>query len=187
MMTTDQLISAYRAAGQGQVFAFWDSLSPTARAELAAQAAEVDLAEVERLNKSLVFKSGGSAVNLDGLAPAPYERLPRNGGDADHWAKAKAVGEAALRAGRVAAFTVAGGQGTRLGYDGPKGTFPVTPVKKKTLFQVFAEKILAAGKRYGKPLHWFIMTSHQNHAATEAFFKDHHFFGLEASRVHFFR
>ena len=121
MMTTDQLISAYRAAGQGQVFAFWDSLSPQAREELAAQAAEVDLAEVERLNKSLVFKSGGSAVNLDGLAPAPYERLPRNGGNADHWAKAKATGETALRTGRVAAFTVAGGQGTRLGSDGQKG------------------------------------------------------------------
>jgi len=87
----------------------------------------------------------------------------------------------------VPAFTVAGGQGTRLGYDGPKGTFPVTPLKKKTLFQVFAEKIRAAGARYGKPLHWFIMTSHANHAATESFFKDNQFFGLDASRVHFFR
>jgi len=187
MMTTDQLISAYRAAGQGQVFAFWDSLSPKAREELAAQAAEVDLAEVERLNKSLVFKSGGSAVNLDGLAPAPYERLPRNGGDAGHWAKAKAAGEEALRAGRVAAFTVAGGQGTRLGYDGPKGTFPVTPLRKKPLFQVFAEKIKAAGLRYGKPLHWFIMTSHANHEQTEKFFNENHHFGLDRARVHFFR
>jgi hypothetical protein len=71
----------------------------------------------------------------------------------------------------VAAFTVAGGQGTRLGYDGPEGTFPVTPLKRKPLFQVFAEKILAAGRRYGRPLHWFIMTSHANHAATEAFFR----------------
>jgi len=92
-----------------------------------------------------------------------------------------------LRAGRVAAFTVAGGQGTRLGYDGPKGTFPVTPIKKKTLFQVFAEKIHAAGARYGKPLHWFIMTSHANHAATEAFFVEHAYFGLAPTQVHFFR
>ena len=67
--------------------------------------------------------------------------LPEHGGDAAAWARARAVGEEALRAGRVAAFTVAGGQGTRLGYDGPKGTFPVTPVKRKPLFQVFAEKI----------------------------------------------
>ena len=57
----------------------------------------------------------------------PYEKRPEHGGDAAAWAKAKAMGEEALRAGRVAAFTVAGGQGTRLGYDGPKGTFAVTP------------------------------------------------------------
>ncbi|HYD84098.1 MAG TPA: UDPGP type 1 family protein, partial [Opitutus sp.] len=126
-------------------------------------------------------------VNLEGLEPAPYEPLPEHGGDAAAWAKAKTAGEEALRAGRVAAFTVAGGQGTRLGYDGPKGTFPVTPLKQKTLFQVFAEKILAAGERYGRPLHWFIMTSHQNHAATEAFFVEHRFFGMARERVHFFR
>ncbi len=186
-MTTDELISACRAAGQGQVFAFWDTLSPQAREELAAQAAEVDLAEIERLNRTLVFKAGGGGVNLDGLAPAPYERLPQNGGDPATWANAKAAGEAALRAGRVAAFTVAGGQGTRLGYDGPKGPFPVTPLKKKPLFRVFAEKIKAAGLRYGRALHWFIMTSHANHDQTEAFFEEHRYFGLDKSRVHFFR
>jgi UDP-N-acetylglucosamine/UDP-N-acetylgalactosamine diphosphorylase len=126
-------------------------------------------------------------VDLAGLAPAPYEKRPEHGGDAAAWAKAKAAGEDALRGGRVAAFTVAGGQGTRLGYDGPKGTFRVTPVLKKPLFQVFAEKILAAGKRYGRPLHWFIMTSHANHAATEAFFAENKYFGLDRARVHFFR
>ena len=54
-------------------------------------------------------------------------------------------------------------------------SFAVTPVRRKSLFQVFAEKIQAAGRRYGKPLHWFIMTSHANHAATEAFFAEHGF------------
>ena len=186
-MNHDALIQAYRAAGQGQVFAFWDTLNAAQREELAAQAAEVDLAEVERLNRTLVFKSGGGGADLAGLAPAPCTRLPANGGDAAAWAAATKRGEEALRAGRVAAFTVAGGQGTRLGYDGPKGTFPVTPLKRKPLFQVFAEKIKAAGQRYGKPLHWFIMTSHANHAQTEAFFAEHRHFGLDPKRVHFFR
>jgi UDP-N-acetylglucosamine/UDP-N-acetylgalactosamine diphosphorylase len=186
-MTIEQLIATYRAAGQSQVFAFWDFLPPSERAALANQAAEVDLAEIGRLNRTLVFNQGGTGVNLDGLAPAPCERLPENGGDAAQWAAAKAAGEAALRAGRVAAFTVAGGQGTRLGYDGPKGTFAVTPLKQKPLFQVFAEKIKAAGLRYGKPLHWFIMTSHANHEQTEQFFAANKCFGLDKGRVHFFR
>ena len=186
-MTNDQLISTYRAAGQGQVFAHWAVLSEIERTALAGQAAEIDLAEVDRLNHSLVFKTSGGGANLDGLAPAPCTRLPVNGGDAVAWAKAKVLGETAIRAGGVAAFTVAGGQGTRLGYDGPKGTFAVTPLKQKTLFQVFAEKIKAAGLRYGRPLHWFIMTSHANHAQTEEYFAANRHFGLDKGRVHFFR
>ena len=186
-MASPPLIEKFRHAGQGQVFAFFDQLAPAAQQRLLDEAAEIDLAEIAQLTRTLLAPGGVSSVNLDGLAPAPYEARPENGGDAVAWAKARAAGEAALRAGRVAAFTVAGGQGTRLGYDGPKGTFPVTPVKHKPLFQVFAEKIRAAGLRFGRPLHWFIMTSHQNHAATEAFFAEHKFFGLDRARVHFFR
>jgi UDP-N-acetylglucosamine/UDP-N-acetylgalactosamine diphosphorylase len=181
------LIDEFKRAGQGQVFAFFDQLAPDEQRRLLDEAAEIDLGEVQHLTRTLLGKSGAAGVNLDGLAPAPYEKLPQHGGDAASWAKAKAAGEEALRTGRVAAFVVAGGQGTRLGYDGPKGTFPVTPLKQKPLFQVFAEKIRAAGVRYGKPLHWFIMTSHANHAATEAFFGEHKFFGLDKARVHFFR
>ncbi len=181
------LIEKFQRAGQAQVFAFFDRLPPSAQHHLLAEAAEIDLAEVDRLTRTLLAKGAATGVDLEGLAPAPYEKRPEQGGDAAAWATAKAAGEAALRAGRVAAFTVAGGQGTRLGYDGPKGTFRVTPLKQKPLFQVFAEKILAAGRRFGKPLHWFIMTSHANHAATEAFFAEQNFFGLDRSRVHFFR
>ncbi|HYC70818.1 MAG TPA: UDPGP type 1 family protein [Opitutaceae bacterium] len=186
MTNDDALISAFRAAGQEQIFRFWDRLSPAERAELRAEAAEVDLPEIARLYATL-GRNGGPAADFAELQPAPCEKLPMHGGDPAEWREAEAAGDAALRAGRVAAFTVAGGQGTRLGYDGPKGTFPVTPVRKKPLFQVFAEKIQAAGRRAGRPLHWFIMTSHANHEATEAFFTERKWFGLDRGRVHFFR
>lgn len=181
------LIETFKQAGQGHVFAFFEQLAPAAQERLLAEAAEIDLTEVDRLVRTLVAKQAAVGVDLSDLSPAPYEKRPEHGGDAAAWSAAKNAGEAALRAGRVAAFTVAGGQGTRLGYDGPKGTFPVTPIMRKPLFQVFAEKIRAAGNRYGRPLHWFIMTSHQNHAATEAFFETNKFFGLDRARVHFFR
>ncbi len=186
-MKNHPVIAAFQQAGQGQVFAFFDQLAPAAQERLLAEAAEIDLAEVDGLNRTLLAKNAPAGATLDGLVPAPYELWPEHGGDPQAWAKAKAAGEAALRAGRVGAFMVAGGQGTRLGYDGPKGTFPVTPLKRKPLFHVFAEKILAAGRRYGRPLHWFIMTSHANHAATAAHFAEHEYFGLEPGRVHFFR
>jgi UDP-N-acetylglucosamine/UDP-N-acetylgalactosamine diphosphorylase len=181
------LSEKFQRAGQGHVFAFIDRLTPAGQQALLAEAAEIDLDELARLTRTLLEKNTAMSVDLDDLAPAPYVSLPENGGDAAAWAQAKATGEAALRAGRVAAFMVAGGQGTRLGWDGPKGTFPVTPVKQKPLFQVFAEKLRAAGMRYGRPLHWFIMTSHANHEATTAFFAERKFFGLDPARVHFFR
>lgn len=187
MSAPDSLRASFTRAGQAQVFAFFDRLSPDEQRRLLDEAAEIDLDEIARLNRTLVAQKGAAGLDLSGLEPAPYEARPEHGGDPAAWARAKAEGEAALRAGRVAAFTVAGGQGTRLGYDGPKGTFPVTPVTRKSLFAVFAEKLRAAGRRYGKPLHWFIMTSHQNHAATEAFFAEQEYFGLERGRVHFFR
>jgi UDP-N-acetylglucosamine/UDP-N-acetylgalactosamine diphosphorylase len=181
------LVAAFRRSGQGQVFAFWDRLNPGERDRLMEQAAEIDLSEVDRLVRTLVAGGAAPAVDLAGITPAAYEPLPEHGGDPAAWARAAVAGEAALRAGRIAAFTVAGGQGTRLGFDGPKGTFPVTPLRGKSLFAVFAEKLDAAGRRYGRPLHWFIMTSHQNHAATEAFLAEHRHFGLDPGRVHCFR
>ena len=181
------LRSAFESAGQGHVFGAWDTLEADAQHALTAQAAEIDLAEVAHLYDTLVTgAAGGKAKDFSGLEPAPYIPYPANGGDAAPWATAQADGEALLRAGKVAAFTVAGGQGTRLGYDGPKGTFPVTPVTQKTLFQLFAEKIAAARARYGCAIPWAIMTSHANDDATRAFFAEHQFFGLPEEDVIFF-
>ncbi|MCB1063395.1 MAG: UDPGP type 1 family protein [Verrucomicrobiae bacterium] len=177
----------YEDHGQGQVFRFFDQLNSEQQDALTREASAIDLGEVARLFETLVRNpSGGNEALADQLEPADFIPLPRNGGDAAKWREAFETGEAALRSGRVAAFTVAGGQGTRLGFDGPKGTFPVTPIRRASLFQVFAEKIGAASVLYGKPIPWFIMTSVINHEETVAFFERHGFFGLNPERVHFF-
>jgi UDP-N-acetylglucosamine/UDP-N-acetylgalactosamine diphosphorylase len=176
----------FEQAGQGHVFAFWEELDAGSRENLCADARSIDLEEVAGLVETLVKGSGGEHLPMDGLVPAPYVGHPANGGEPDQWREARTIGEAALRAGKVAAFTVAGGQGTRLGYDGPKGTFPVTPVTGKTLFEVFAAKLLAAGERYGASIPWFIMTSTINHEATVNAFEEAGYFGLQPGQVMFF-
>lgn len=185
MMETE-LITAFENKGQGHIFRFWDELTAEQREALCREAAAIDLDELDGLVKGLV---GGERApdNFGGVEPAPFIALPENGGDSARWSEAKARGEEVLRAGRVAAFTVAGGQGTRLGYDGPKGTYPVTPVRENCLFQVFAEKILAASRRYGVTIPWFLMTSEINHEATRAAFEEAGYFGLPEDSVMLFR
>src|SRR5205814_8681777 len=117
----------------------------------------------------------------DSIAPLP-DVLP----DADD-PEARARGEAALKAGEVAALVVAGGQGSRLGFEHPKGMFPVGPVSRKSLFQLHAEKVLARSRRAGVPIPLLVMTSQATHAETEAFFQGHHYFGLDPADVYFFR
>ena len=183
-MDTEELRKAFDEAGQGQVFRLFDGLEPEQQQQLVDDASQIDLAEIARLVDTLVKSEGeGNEALADELAPASYLPLPTKGGDAELWEKARGLGGQALRDGRVAAFTVAGGQGTRLGFDGPKGTFPVTPILSKPLFQVFAEKIRAAGERYDQPVPWFLMTSIINHDDTVAFFEANNYFGLGADQV----
>ena len=174
--------------GQGQVFQYWDDLGSDEKAGLLEQAEEIDLDELDRLIATLVKATEvHSEINYDSLEPALYERIPEDLENDVRWQAAKQAGQTALRSGRVAAFTVAGGQGTRLGYDGPKGTFPISPIENKPLFQVFAEKIMAARRRFECDLPWYVMTSNVNHEATEAFFAENDFFGLGGGTVRFFR
>lgn len=185
-VTPQELKSAFEQAGQGQVFRYWDELTEEGQARLIDRASLIDLEEVAQLVETHLQAKGEAKGGFDDLEPAPYIPFPQHGGDAAKWAEARVAGDEALAAGRVAAFTVAGGQGTRLGFDGPKGTYPVTPLSQKTLFQVFAEKIARSAERAGAPIHWFIMTSEINHEATVAAFEEADYFGLSSEEVHFF-
>jgi UDP-N-acetylglucosamine/UDP-N-acetylgalactosamine diphosphorylase len=186
----NELSERFINAGQGHVFRFFDKLDEVGRAALVRDASEIDLAELDMLCRTLLPDGESVKVKADAdfsdLEPAPYSPLPENGGNVSEWKEAREIGEEALGAGRVAGFVVAGGQGTRLGYDGPKGCFPATPVRHASLFQVFAEKIRAASKRYGKRIPWLVMTSDLNDAATRAFFEKNDNFGLARNQVIFF-
>lgn len=91
-----------------------------------------------------------------------------------------------LGEGKMATIVLAGGMGTRLGFPHPKGLFPVSPVKHKSLFQLLAEKTVAASKKAGHQLLLAIMTSPENRAETEAYFDRHERFGLASAQLHFF-
>jgi UDP-N-acetylglucosamine/UDP-N-acetylgalactosamine diphosphorylase len=182
----DAIRQALAEHDQLHLLQFVDELSEPQRDALLHQIAMIDFEQISELIESHVLNEPQTAIPED---LAPPEIIPRNPSDEEtrkQLESARKRGLELLEEGRVAAFVVAGGQGTRLGYEGPKGCFPATPVTKKSLFQVFAEQIQAAGQRARKPIPWYIMTSPVNDVATRAFFRQNDYFGLNAQDVMFF-
>jgi len=172
--------------GQDHLLTFWPELSVSQREGLLHQIEGLDLDQVD-VWVSRYIQGGEASGAPPEFGPAPYYRSD-DGQARDHkYPEAKRLGNVLISSGKVAAFVVAGGQGTRLGFDGPKGNFPATPVKRKTLFQVFAETLLAASRRYGVALPWYIMTSPLNHAKTIETFEGQRYFGLDPGQVFIFQ
>jgi UDP-N-acetylglucosamine/UDP-N-acetylgalactosamine diphosphorylase len=170
---------------QQHLLRFYDSLSPEQRATLDRHLNALEPAYIRDLVDKQIKTKATVALPADIKPVAAYPNKP----DAQRralYSDAEKRGHDLLRQGKVAAFLVAGGQGTRLGYDGPKGEFPVTPIRNKPLFQVFAEQLIAHSREYGRPIPWYIMTSDVNDAATKAFFAKHDYFGLNKKDVTFF-
>lgn len=171
--------------GQEHLLSFADDLDAAALARLLEQIESQDWPLLDELIKTHVKQKPTFEVPTD-IEPAPYYASDPSPDRVAHYRAARVAGEQLLRDGKVAAFVVAGGQGTRLGWDGPKGTYPATPLTHKPLFQVFAEYLQKIEQKYGKPVPWYIMTSPANDADTRAFFDKHKHFGLDPADVVFF-
>jgi len=178
----------FEALGQGHVFAFWSKLDDAGRAALLAQTERLapGLAGLLEAGQQAIDKLGKTAA-AQAISPVDAVALPENGGSVEQRERARQRGEALLAEGRMAAFVVAGGQGTRLGFPGPKGCFPVGPVSKRTLFEVQAQKIRGLARKLGRAVPWFIMTSPATDEATRAFFAREQNFGIAADDLHVFR
>ena len=190
MSSTSDVLARLSAVKQDHLVRFAHELPEDQRAALLAQIASLDLESLPSLVKDYVLNKPVFSLP-PGLEPAPYypSTAARAGtGTARPYDRAAMwkSGEDLIRAGKVAAFVVAGGQGSRLGYDGPKGCFTAGAVTGKSLFQTFAENLLGVKDRYGVDVPWYIMTSPLNHEATTSFFESHKFFGLRRDRVKFF-
>ncbi|MBN8645406.1 MAG: UTP--glucose-1-phosphate uridylyltransferase [Planctomycetes bacterium] len=181
------VVSRLEKAGQAHVLSHWDRLKAADRAALLEQVAGIDWDSLPELIRTYVTGKPAVEISPEDIEPAPYfpkdHTIPGRG-----WNKSKyeVMGEDLLRQGKVAAFTVAGGQGTRLGFDGPKGAYPGGGITGKPLFACLADWIVAAQKRYGRTIPWYVMTSPINHAATVEFFKQNDYCGLNPRDIMFF-
>ena len=172
------------AHGQGHLFAFWDELSNDERHTLVGEVQLIDFELVEQL-----FRAAGNTNRFAALTQnAQPPQAIRLAGDHDQISadKARAAGEQALRRGEVGAILVAGGQGSRLGFDHPKGMYPIGPVSQASLFQILFEKLAAVGRRYGVAIPVYLMTSSTTHEETADYLQANRNFGLSSENVSLF-
>ena len=183
MTALDPLFERLEEARQGHLLEDWDRLDEAGRARLGAELNELDLELVAKLGTLLKAATVHAAARS--IEPPKLFELDHRT-DAERIGRARERGAELLAAGQVGFLLVAGGQASRLGYDGPKGTFPVGPVSGRSLFEFHARRLRAAAERHGTRTPWYVMTSPANDGQTRDFFAQHDHFGLDPEDVFFF-
>ena len=172
----DQLQEQLKAHDQLHVLKFWGELDEEEQQAFVLQLSSIDFIQLDkRISK---FQSEGTS---ESRKIEPCEVVLR-----DQETSLRAEGESIIRRGELGVLTVAGGQGTRLGWSGPKGTYPATPLTGKSLFQLIAEQIVCAQQKYKVTIPWYLMTSVENDDTTRAFLLDNNCFGLNRTDIFVF-
>ena len=168
------LAETLNQCGQGHLLAEVSSLESSVRDRYLERLSAINWSELQQPYEAPALGAVGSSrvVTTAEIAAAAVDLNTR--------------GEVAYRAGQVAVLMVAGGQGTRLGSDAPKGCFQIAPHSGKSIFQLHAERVLALSRRIGKAVPFLIMTSAATDGETRDFIQAHGYFGLEPAQVHFF-
>jgi UDP-N-acetylglucosamine/UDP-N-acetylgalactosamine diphosphorylase len=169
----------FESRGQGHLFAHWQDRDTARKQRLLEDLRDLDL---DQLDHQQCFLREPPAHRPE-LSSYPVDTRKKQQRQHE---ELRETGEMFLRSGKTACLTAAGGQGSRLGLKGPKGMFPISPIRGASLFQIFAEKILAAGRRFGVRPAWYIMTSPLNHEETIRCFRTQNYFGLNEEEVVFF-
>ena len=153
--------------GQLHLLKYYDTLSEAEQAALLNQISEIDFSLIDMIGHN----SSGSDSDIAPVAALQMDSI------AEKYDIYKNAGLEAIKAGDLALVLLAGGQGTRLGFSGPKGTFNVGVTKDMFIFQLLIEHTLDIVKMADTWIHFFIMTNEKNHDDTTSFFKEHDYFG----------
>lgn len=176
------IIATLKMYNQEHVINLLEKLNGEQKRNLINQIEKIDFHQLQELydntKKEIIIKENK-------IEPLPYidkSKLSKNEKE-----ELESLGEEVIRKGEYAVVTMAGGQGTRLGHSGPKGTFKLDVYGKgKYLFEILAENLKEANSKYETIIPWYIMTSKQNNDETIKFMKKHNYFGYNPNNVHFF-
>lgn len=166
---------------QFKVLSIFEKIMDEKKEELAKNILKVDFNLIKRLYQDKDSKKNKN----DKIEPIKY--IDKNKLNNKQRQEIEKLGERVLRQNQYAVVTMAGGQGTRLGWKGPKGTFKLDVGKDgKYIFEILANSLKRTTAKYGKEVYWYIMTSIENNDETISFFEKHNYFGYNKEKVKFF-
>ena len=172
----EEALEKIKKEDQPQVLAFWDDLDASQQEEFARQIINTDFEGLHRYTPEGKGHEGK-------ISPIPVRTVEEIAAREAEW---KEKGLTLLRQEKAAAVLLAGGMGTRLGSDGPKGVYDIGVTKPVYIFQRLIENLLDVVREAGVYPDLYIMTSEKNDAVTKSFLAEHDYFGYEASHVYFF-
>ena len=175
-MNYNEALNKLKECGQEHILAYYDELTDDERSELLEQIELTDFSVIEQGKKGADQKKGV-------ISPLESLELDAINAKQDRYTK---LGMDAIKEGKVAAVLLAGGMGTRLGSDDPKGMYNIGKTKDVYIFQRIVENLMDVVKLVEKDIYLFVMTSDKNHTKTVNFFKEHKFFGYKEEYVKFF-
>ena len=180
LRTAKEILKKYN---QEHLLYFYDELSEEEKNTLINQILNIDFEKIINLYLNSKKVEDLSKVEISPLPHIEKDKLSEK--EINYYTQ---IGEAVIKNNQVAIATMAGGQGTRLGYKGPKGTYMLNlkPIKK-SLFQILAENIIETNNKYNVVIPWYIMTSEENHNQTISFFAINNFFGYPKEKIKFFK
>ena len=169
---------------QEHLLFFYDELSDDQKEMLLDQILKIDFKQIMTL-----YNDSFADNNLDMSTVSPISHFEKDLFSEEDCKKFYSIGEAVIKSNSFAVVTMAGGQGTRLGYKGPKGTYEIRfedTNEKKSLFQIMCEDLKRTNRKYNIVIPWYIMTSQDNDLATKEYFKLNNFFGYPKDKIKFF-
>lgn len=166
--------------GQEHILNGYDILEENKKKELLNQIESIDF---ELINSLYANTKKEISHENEKITPIDYlDKYKLN----DQYKYYENIGKRSILNGELAAVTMAGGQGTRLGHNGPKGTYDIGLDSHKSLFELLSDSLKEEGKKYGVTIPWFIMTSRENNKETLEFFEKNRFFGFKKDKNIFF-
>ena len=178
--TLDEIKWKLNKYGQDHLLNGYDNLPENKKKELLSQLQEIDFELINNL-----YRNTKKELDLSNDKIEPIEYLDKYKLN-EKFKEYEAIGKKAISEGKLAAVTMAGGQGTRLGHNGPKGTYDIGLDSHKSLFELLSDTLKEEGNKHNVIIPWFIMTSRENNSATIEFFAKNKFFGYEKDKTIFF-